>query len=53
MTPEIAVEATCLPGSFHPDPADRIIVATARHWNCALVTQDQRIRSYPYVVLAP
>jgi PIN domain nuclease of toxin-antitoxin system len=30
LTPRIAVESTQLPGSFHRDPADQIIVATAR-----------------------
>lgn len=29
LTPRIAVESTQLPGSFHRDPADQIIVATA------------------------
>jgi PIN domain nuclease of toxin-antitoxin system len=30
LTPQIAIESTKLPGSFHRDPADQIIVATAR-----------------------
>src|SRR5687768_4492291 len=30
MTPEIAIESSKLPGTFHRDPADQIIVATAR-----------------------
>jgi PIN domain nuclease of toxin-antitoxin system len=30
LTPAIAAESTCLPGEFHRDPADQIIVATAR-----------------------
>src|SRR5438552_17129195 len=30
LTPEISVESTELPGEFHGDPADRLIVATAR-----------------------
>lgn len=30
LTPEIAIESTRLPGEFHRDPADQIIVATAR-----------------------
>ena len=30
ITPKIAVEAQTLPGDFHKDPADRIIVATAK-----------------------
>lgn len=52
LTAEIAVASTCLPGEFHPDPADRIIVATARAHNCSLVTVDSRILRYPHVQLA-
>jgi PIN domain nuclease of toxin-antitoxin system len=51
LTPEIAVESTTLPGSFHKDPQDRIIVATARHHNIPLMTVDQDIRAYPDVQL--
>lgn len=43
---EIGVESTRLPGEFHKDPADRIIVALARHFNIPLVTADDKIRSY-------
>jgi PIN domain nuclease of toxin-antitoxin system len=53
LSPEIAVESTQLPGSFHRDPADQIIVATARIYNCPLVTMDQNIRTYPHVQVAP
>ena len=49
LTPEIAVASTQLPGDFHRDPADQIIVATARLHDIPLVTADQRIREYPYV----
>ncbi len=49
LTPEIAIESTQLPGEFHRDPADQIIVATARIHNCSLVTSDGRIRQYPHV----
>ncbi len=49
LTPEIAVESTRLPGEFHRDPADQMIVATARVYNCPLVTLDERILHYPYV----
>jgi PIN domain nuclease of toxin-antitoxin system len=37
LSPEIAVESTQLPGTFHRDPADQIIVATARIYRCPLV----------------
>jgi len=53
LTPEIAVGSSQLPGSFHRDPADQIIVATARHYNCSLVTLDRLIRAYPHVRLTP
>jgi PIN domain nuclease of toxin-antitoxin system len=53
LSPEIAVESTHLPGTFHRDPADQIIVATARIYNCPLVTMDQSIRAYPHVQVAP
>ena len=49
MTPEIAIESNQLPGDFHRDPADQIIVATARVYQCPLVTADSRIRQYPHV----
>ncbi len=44
--PEIAVASTRLPGEFHPDPADRILVATARALNATLATADERIIEY-------
>ncbi len=46
---EIATGSVDLPGDFHPDPADRIIVATARRLSAPLVTKDERIRAYPHV----
>ncbi|MHB1942827.1 MAG: type II toxin-antitoxin system VapC family toxin [Acidiferrobacteraceae bacterium] len=46
---EVAVQSTQLPGAFHPDPADRIIVALARHMSAPLVTADTRIRSYKHL----
>ena len=49
LTPEISMESTRLPGEFHRDPADQIIVATARVHNCPLVTSDERILDYPHV----
>jgi PIN domain nuclease of toxin-antitoxin system len=52
LTPRIVVESTQLPGPFHRDPADQIIVATARVYGCPLMTMDQKIRAYPHVTLA-
>jgi len=49
LTPEISIESTQLPGTFHKDPADQIIVATARINNCPLVTSDGKILKYPHV----
>lgn len=49
LSPDIAAEACALPGGFHADPADQIIVATARHHRVGLVTLDDRIRSYSHV----
>lgn len=45
LTPAIAVKATQL-GSFHGDPADRVIVATAILAAATLVTKDRNIRAY-------
>ncbi len=49
LSPEIALEACSLPGDFHRDPADQIIVATARVHNYILVTKDRKILEYPHV----
>ena len=49
MDNEIALKSVALPGEFHKDPADRIIVATARKFAAPLVTADERIRAYPHV----
>ena len=47
---EIAVNAVELPGEFHKDPADRLIVATARKLGVPIVTADQKIIGYPHVL---
>ncbi len=46
LSPEIAIASNNLPGDFHNDPADRMIVATARHLNALLITEDRSILSY-------
>jgi len=46
MSPEIAVEASRLPGSPHGDPADRILMATARVLGGRLATCDAAIIDY-------
>ena len=46
LSPQIAVEACSLPEAFHRDPADRMIVATARVTNAVLMTRDRQILDY-------
>lgn len=41
----ISVESGDLPGEFQKDPADRIIVATARHHSAPLISADSKIRA--------
>lgn len=43
LEPEIAVASTRLPFEIHPDPADRILVATARNLGATLVTADRAL----------
>ena len=49
MSRPILVDSCRLPGPFHGDPADQIIVATARRRGMPLVTADSRIREYGHV----
>ena len=49
ISPAIAALSTRLPGEFHPDPADRLITATAIDRSADLVTKDERIRRYPHL----
>ena len=49
LSPHIALESTQLPAGFHRDPADQIIVATARVYDCPLLTVDSKILAYPDV----
>ena len=44
ISPSVAAEAAGIPDSFHRDPADRILVATARVLGVPLATSDRRIR---------
>ena len=44
LTPEIATLATQFPRDYPPDPADRLIVATARAEGLPLVTRDEQVR---------
>ncbi len=49
VTRQVAVDSVNLPGEFHQDPADRLIVALARHENAQLISADGRIHAYPHV----
>jgi PIN domain nuclease of toxin-antitoxin system len=46
LSPAIAVASTRLPWEVHPDPADRILLATARHLDATLVTADRQLLDY-------
>lgn len=46
---EIGIKSTMMPGEFHKDPADRMIVATARKLAVPLVTADEKIIEYEHV----
>ncbi len=46
LTPRIAIDSSHLPGEFHGDPADRVIVATARSLGARLLTSDKNILAY-------
>ena len=46
LTPQVALASSRLPGTIHGDPADRILVATARSLGATIVTRDRRILDY-------
>ena len=46
IEPRIAVDSVRLPGRFRADPADRLIIATARRWGAPLLTADRAILAY-------
>jgi PIN domain nuclease of toxin-antitoxin system len=49
VTTEIAIGVAELPPGMHRDPADQIIVATARVLDCPLLIYDRLILKYPHV----
>ena len=49
LTPKISIASTKLPGTFHRDPADQIIVATAIIYDLELLTEDMKILKYEHV----
>jgi PIN domain nuclease of toxin-antitoxin system len=46
LSPTTGVDAGELPDDIHGDPADRLLIATARLSGCALVTADRKILGY-------
>lgn len=50
ITHEIALAAYELPGEFHRDPADRMLVAAAVVHDLTLMTADDRILAYPHLL---
>lgn len=46
FTPDIAIDSTHLPAPLHGDPADRLLIATARHLGMPMVTRDRQIAAY-------
>jgi PIN domain nuclease of toxin-antitoxin system len=46
LSGEVAIESVLLPGSFHSDPADRMLVATSRLHRWQLATRDREILTY-------
>jgi PIN domain nuclease of toxin-antitoxin system len=46
LTAEAALHASTLPDGFHADPADRLLVATARELSVPIVTRDRKILAY-------
>jgi PIN domain nuclease of toxin-antitoxin system len=49
VTNSIAVKSVNLPPPLHPDPADRIIIATALSTGSPIVTKDKKISDYSHV----
>lgn len=49
LTRPILAESCRLPPPFHGDPADQIIIATARDRDAVLVTKDRQIHQYAHV----
>jgi len=46
LTSDIAIDVSLLPGSLHNDPADRMLISTARHLDVPIVTSDRKIIAY-------
>ena len=46
---DVAEASARLPGDFHKDPVDRLIVALAQSQNAPLITGDRKLLNYPHV----
>ncbi len=46
IDPRVAVEAGLLPRSIHSDPADRLLIATAKAFGCPMLTPDRKLLTY-------
>lgn len=49
ISPEIAYHSTTLPGDFHKDPVDQLLVSTARIHEATIITSDKSIKKYRHV----
>jgi PIN domain nuclease of toxin-antitoxin system len=49
LNPHDAIASTQLPGNFHKDPADRILVAIARRYGIPILSRDAKILDYTHV----
>ena len=49
LSPLLSYRSTVFPQPFHDDPADQIIVATAREENATILTKDEKILEYENV----
>jgi PIN domain nuclease of toxin-antitoxin system len=49
LTRPVLADSCALPQPFHGDPADQILVATARHHGAVMITKDRQIRQYAHV----
>ena len=52
LSPVDAIASTQLPGDFHKDPADRMIISLARRLAVPLITCDRKILEYQHVLTA-
>ena len=46
FTGAIGIDSALLPGVLHNDPADRMLIATARRMGMPIMTRDRRILTY-------